>query len=164
MRWVVALVISSSLLAGLATTAWAERGRGDGSRAVRPAPAASSASPAIADKAVVVDIYGVTMEVQRPVFHLEESGLLSVGKAKPLGKLVLWRGAHQLLLSPSRIAKLETREGAKPEGDLIEVRVTLVDGDVVEGKVALDLELRGTTRYGGYVVRVERCRRITFQR
>jgi hypothetical protein len=123
----------------------------------------SGRAPGLPGKAVVVDAYGVSMEIDAPRLHLPESGLFSSGDGKSLEELRLWRGAHQLLVPLGNIAAIEMVEGTEVSGGLMTVRLKLRDGDSVEGKVEIELELRGRTKFGAYMIRVERCRRIEFR-
>ncbi|GIW70540.1 MAG: hypothetical protein KatS3mg102_0082 [Planctomycetota bacterium] len=121
--------------------------------AARPAPR----------RAEVVDAYGEAMQVEEPYLHLAGRGLFATGRGERLQALQLWRGAHQLLIPVTEIARVEPVGPSPSESDLLVVRVVLQDGERVEGKVDIDLELRGRVRFGEYRVRLERCRRVVFE-
>ncbi len=120
-----------------------------------------AAAPAKRPVAVSVDIFGETVEVAEPYFAKPGGGLLAAGGEERLKELRLFRGAHQILIEVERIRSVAVGEPA--DKSLILVRVTLDDGQVVEGKADRDLELRGRLRYGKYRAELARLRSVSFE-
>ncbi|MGH7297665.1 MAG: hypothetical protein ACRELB_22195 [Polyangiaceae bacterium] len=130
-------------------------------RAVRAddkTPAKSDEKP-FASSADVVDQDGITMTVMDPTLVRPSTGLFGGGKGEKVKELTVWKGAHQIIIALADIAKIEVT--GKADRDFIPVRVSLRNGDALDGKVESALELHGTLRDGQYQIVFDKVKTIT---
>ncbi len=127
----------------------------------RPEPPPEERMPA---SAVVLDEFGLVETVEEPAFHGGGGGMMGGGASKAMRELVVWRGAHNILVDLRRLERVDVL--GPTDRDLLLVRLRFAGDDEVplEGKVERSIELRGKVHHGGYKIVLERVKSIEFKR
>jgi len=156
---------------GLATPTAArgdDAAKDDAAKDTRPsAPKRGAEKPKAAPgtQGVMVDRFDIELRVDDLRFYEVSSGFLSSGRGKALKELRLWHGAHEIWVDVKRLRRVDVfLDEVDKKNDLVWIRVTLKDGTKSKAKVERTLEVRGKVHLGRYKIRIDRVKRIEFDR
>jgi len=109
----------------------------------------------------VEDEFGIVLRVDDVSFYRPSAGLMVSSKGTKLTELRVWKGAHEILVPLRNLVRIDVR--GKADHDLVEVRVIVRNGGILEGKVERDLEIHGIVQFGQHVIKFERLKSVVIR-